>query len=547
MTEARYNDTAVSFLIDMDGENTMNLLIVGDEIDSICAVSEMLDWKALGVAQRFTARNAREAKDCIRRNRVDILLCDIEMPQESGFDLLEWVKGEGLEISCIYMTRRADFSYAKRAMQLGSRACLLKPIDPSELEQALTAELKKCKERERLRALRQDPAENWEHSCHQFWRDLYYGELPANRDTIRRQIETLRLDLNADWLYCPTLVVVRNWGQDLEDDHRLNRYGVHNVVVELFEREAERCGFWWTVFPFGQHGQMTICGGANPRQLAGCSRRFAETYLAMEERYLSVRSVCYLGKRVAIEQMPEEMEWLMRMDNTRLQNTGIAVHNDETELLPFKSDLGSRFERWSLLLDGGFFEKAQSEILHYLTDQEGNRWFNKRRFRYFLSRYAGMLTIYAQRRQIPLYQLTADPDAAKCFETSDRGLDHMRRWVKCSLGQLNQMNENRDPVTETKNYIALHLSEALELPRLAEHVHLNQDYLTRIFKRETGTSVKSYIVGQRMEKARELLETSKTPIADIACQIGYYNYTSFNRIFKKYYGVSPQSYRRKTE
>lgn len=525
----------------------MNLLIVDDEISSIRAVSGMLDWTSIGIDHCFTALSAQEARDCIQANDIDILLCDIEMPQASGLDLLEWVNQQGFDIVCIFMTCYAEFSYAQKAVRLGSAAYLLKPIDPDELKEELQNAVSRKKKKDEMRSAQQSMMENHDNICQQFWQNLFYEEIPSDRNIIREHIQRLQLNMDADWFYCPVLVVVRNWGQDLEDDHRLNRYGVHNVVVELFQQETKQFGLPWIVFPFGQHGQMTICGGADASQLAACARHFAETYQKTEKQFLYVRSVCYVGQPVAIECMAEEMEGLMRMDNNRLQNQGIAMHTKGQKPVHVESDLVSKFERWAALLQSEQFAKVQEEILAFLATQENNHLFNKRRFRYFLSQYAGMLTGYAERHQFPLNQLTSDPENAKCFETSDRGLDHMRKWVICSLSQLEKNIAVDDPITSTKNYIEQHLAEPLEMQYIADNVHFNQDYLTRIFKRETGMSIKSYIVNRRMEKAKILLENSRLPIADIAYQVGYYNYTSFNRIFKKFYGTSPQSYRRKQE
>ena len=47
-------------------------------------------------------------------------MSDIEMPGESGLQLLEWVRNEQMEIACIFLTAHADFTYAKTAMRLDS-------------------------------------------------------------------------------------------------------------------------------------------------------------------------------------------------------------------------------------------------------------------------------------------------------------------------------------------------------------------------------------------------------------------------------------------
>ena len=177
----------------------MNLLIVDDEISSIRAVSDMLDWSVLGVDQVFTALSAAEAREHIRRDDVDILLCDIEMPQESGLDLLEWINQEKLDITCIYMTCYPEFSYAQRAVKLGSMAYLLKPIDPEELEREISSAIAKKREMSQMRSARQLMQENEDKNCQQFWRDLFYEEIPSEAHTIRNQIQRLHLPLDPNW------------------------------------------------------------------------------------------------------------------------------------------------------------------------------------------------------------------------------------------------------------------------------------------------------------------------------------------------------------
>lgn len=521
-----------------------NLLIADNKTGSLRALSDLLNWSVLGLDQCFTALSVRELQARIQKDTVDILLCGEGLTRQDDFELLKWLHRERLDISCVCLVSSLPDAGTDRPEGL---VWLPAPHNAETLNRVLTAEIQKRTGRTNQGQLYHFLHANREMLCQQFWERLFYGEIPSLRSALAEAIDRFMLPLDLSWSYCPSLLMVRNWDQDLEDDHRVNRYGVHNVVAELFGECVEQTGVWGTVFPFGQHGQMVICGGSDPEVLKTCARQFAETYLKLEKRFLKVRAVCYLGQVVSMEQMAEEMEGLMQMDNTRLQNNGIAVHRSGVGTLPTEVELDPRFERWGNLLQGGLFAKAQQEILDYLTEQEKNPWFNKRRFRYFLERYAGMLNSYTERIKYPLRQLTADPADAQCFETSDRGLDYMRKWVACSLGHLARVSNSGDPIDATKRYIETHLSEELKVQEIADHVFLNPDYLTRIFKRETGVSIKSYIVNRRMEKARNLLETSELPIAEVACRMGYYNYTSFSRIFKKYYGISPQSLRREAE
>ena len=66
--------------------------------------------------QVYTACSAKEAKLVLRNFEVDVLVSDIEMPEENGLSLCRWAKEQFQEIECIFLTTHADFAYAKEAI-----------------------------------------------------------------------------------------------------------------------------------------------------------------------------------------------------------------------------------------------------------------------------------------------------------------------------------------------------------------------------------------------------------------------------------------------
>ena len=57
----------------------MNVLIVDDQIHVVNGIVNGVDWKALGISQTFTAYNAFEARQLFSTQKIDIMVCDIEM------------------------------------------------------------------------------------------------------------------------------------------------------------------------------------------------------------------------------------------------------------------------------------------------------------------------------------------------------------------------------------------------------------------------------------------------------------------------------------
>jgi len=98
-----------------------------------------------------------------------------------------------------------------------------------------------------------------------------------------------------------------------------------------------------------------------------------------------------------------------------------------------------------------------------------------------------------------------------------------------------------------KDYIDQeYCSNFISLDYAAEKVNKNAAYLSKLFKRETGYNFSDYIMQKRMEKSRELLLDHSLKIYQIAEMTGYADGSNFIKVFKKYYGVSPNEYRKLT-
>lgn len=89
------------------------------------------------------------------------------------------------------------------------------------------------------------------------------------------------------------------------------------------------------------------------------------------------------------------------------------------------------------------------------------------------------------------------------------------------------------------------LKEEKTRESLASEVFMNPDYLSKLFKKNTGSSLMDYVTKVRIERAKELLERTVLTISEIAIETGYSNTAYFTKMFKKYTnGVTPREYRK---
>lgn len=94
-------------------------------------------------------------------------------------------------------------------------------------------------------------------------------------------------------------------------------------------------------------------------------------------------------------------------------------------------------------------------------------------------------------------------------------------------------------------YVAEHLSEDISKYTVAEHVSLNPDYVSKLFKKETGLSIPDYITEQKLYRARRMLLQTDHSIGTIATELGYTNFSYFTKLFCRQFGCTPKEYRRK--
>ncbi|UNK18916.1 AraC family transcriptional regulator [Paenibacillus sp. N3/727] len=95
-------------------------------------------------------------------------------------------------------------------------------------------------------------------------------------------------------------------------------------------------------------------------------------------------------------------------------------------------------------------------------------------------------------------------------------------------------------------YINLHYMENLYLDRMAEVLGTSPKYFSNYFKKTFGVNYVEYLNKVRLFHARELLRDSNLTIAEVGEKTGYQNSSTFTTTFKKYFGISPSDYRKKT-
>lgn len=95
------------------------------------------------------------------------------------------------------------------------------------------------------------------------------------------------------------------------------------------------------------------------------------------------------------------------------------------------------------------------------------------------------------------------------------------------------------------DYIKANIGNKITLTDIAEKEHMNSYYLSHYFKGKVGLSFQEYINYLRIEKAHNLLVTSRDTVTKVALQCGFSSTNYFNKLFKELYNCTPTEYRQK--
>lgn len=420
----------------------MKLLLVDDEITIIQILLDAVDWKALGVSEVFTAYNAMGAREIIERENINILVCDIEMPKESGLELIRWIRGSNREIACIILTAYPDFNYARDAIDLNVDTYLLKPVVFEELKSVVGKTVQKIERRSLENSYREygeDVIADKNKAARVFMQELFYETIPVTEESVRREIEKLNLELDME--ESVSLILFRAKDEkELKSKGKIVRFAFENIAEELFKEVYVYCVEYSPVF--------MLKGNVSAERM----EEICSEYQQIGRQYVKCDMSAYICRSIPLLQLSAAFDLLL--DTSRY-------------LLPEGQDIC-------------YVEKERSD----------------------------------------------GENAA-----GEEALSGSRR------GSI------RPEVERARKYLETHYQESITREDIEKYVHLNGDYLNRIYKSATGYTLMEYIQFVRIEKAKQLLRTTNDTISEICGKTGYDSPPYFAKIFKKQTGKTPSEYR----
>jgi len=466
----------------------MKLLIVDDEIHKLRLLRAGIDWKQLGIDRVFTAYHAKGAREILREEEIDILICDVEMPETTGIELLSWIRSEKYAVETILLTDGVTYDCARMAVKLDAFAYLLKPVDTVELEEelrTLIGKIKLRKQEEENKAYGYYWIENQLLVKELFWKNVCLERIPNQPEEIEKKARSVNVSMDKDSRYKLVLITIRN-------------------LEELFQTWGE-----------------DLCQAAIQNLAQGV-----------------VKDNSDISQVIVLE---------YSKDDVLGQNTIIRVEHQKNKAAKEEILLPTQ---WSELLYAGHINMLITKVRHFLTGLARSDNLNEMNFRIFQQDMLQMFFTYMEKKELMAHELYENHEIYKSYKTAILSIDGMCHWIqKCVDFILKQTGHSTPTGSEhlvrlVKQHITTDLRTEISREEIAARLNMNPDYINRVFKRETGMTMKEYSIHKRIQEAQTLLRTTSLTVSEVALSVGYDNFSYFIKLFKKQIGQTPGQYKK---
>jgi two-component system response regulator YesN len=529
----------------------IKLLIVDDETVIRKGLRTSIDWDLYGIHVVGEAKNGQEALEKALTLRPEIILTDIRMPIMDGLTFISAVRAKLPAAKIIVLSGYDEFEYAQRALRLGVSDYLLKPFGAEELlelilrlKEKLLAEQKQLEQAVHTRSIMEKNRLTTQ-------AELIQALLDAAYDDYTPIFEKARLvQLNLDGPFYQVVVF------NIDDQELLTANLPHkekdfikssalNIAGEVLQQ------YWDGAFcpsePDYFVGLVNLT--ENPeRPLVEVCREIQATV----RKYLKFTISIGIGAPYnSVKRIPDSYQEALRALGQKVyQGKNSLIHiqdlppvpaamlpihpaGEEMELLKALKSLDEA--RIDSLLEATFaaFRRKQSaleEVKNYCIKLA----------------YLSIYTLEAMGVQAE-HPLGAEPNlyvAVRHYET----MADLEGWLRSLLGKLLQnlnsykAQKYKQVISQAIEYLQQHYQESVTLKTLADAVYVSPNYLSRIFKEETGENFVEWLNKFRIERAKELLRDRRLKTYEIAEKVGYSDYKYFSYNFKKYTGRSTRQY-----
>lgn len=520
-----------------------SVLVVDDQVDVVTGVIASVHWQDINVKDLYKAYSAMDAKTVLLQNKVDIMLCDIEMPLENGLQLLKWARDKGMDVECIFLTAHADFLYARSALLLGSFDYILQPARYVDIENAILRAEKKIIENHELKkyysygkTVFEDKYQILDGLLLKWYLNTEDRILQDEIKEYASRVETRIVNNTPIFAF---LLDIFYWRNDVWE-RELFRYSCVNILEELLQeydmhimmiclKENLWCG--WIL-----SGTTAV----KEQEIEKALQHFGD----VSNRFFSCELAIYMGGKASFYEIGEVLRKVdfVRKNNVA-QKRGFFRGEDDQTKSEGQEEISPDFQIWETLLVQGDGNIVYEEAVTYLNKMAELNKLDSSSLKNFYNDFVRVLFHMEERAGAGIEDIFISQEQMECYLNAYTTVSAMKTFleiVTCYFTkEINEEEKAGKIIQQVKEYVYHNLDKDIHRDDIAMEVFLNPSYLSRLFKKKEGISLKEFIAREKMKTAKILLKDTSLPVSIIALKVGYSNFSHFSQIYKKIYGISP--------
>lgn len=498
------------------------ILLVDDEDIVLEGLARFVDWEKAGFRVVGAVTSVAHAVGVLEKETIDLVITDIQMPIQSGLELIELLDNDFPQVKSIILSSYHDFSYAQQAIRLGAIDYLTKPINFKELDKLL----------DKVRQILDQEQIYNASTFDKIMQQTTIMNLVNGSDYEPQKVEAC-LDTSIP------ITVLRVLYKSISNNL------ANNKLSHLLEERYPSC----KIITLREHELLIVIESrVTSDKLYSEFVDLLEPLLAtmkiaigVSQQYSSYRDIYYAALeagKAARYQNARNASGIMSYSS--IKDIYIETDNNYQNYIQSLLQLIVTPEKDSQLISTFQF------ILSLIQQQEPHPLLSVQKF----------CTELVLEMDIPL-QAYSFSETQRHRNISDvllhivgsRNVDEVKEYVIDYFNKilkttsLEESNSSGELISQIENYIQLHYSEHLTLDTLSKFFYISPVYLSRLFKNKVGINFIDYLTNLRIEKAKLLFNDKNLKVYQISEMVGYNNPRYFSKVFKEMTNYTPQEYR----
>lgn len=525
------------------------IMLADDEgivIDSLRFIIEKEFGDSCQIEFAKTGRNVIELAEHFRP---DIAFMDIQMPGINGIEAMKEIKENNGNTLFIVMSAYDKFDYAKEAINLGVLEYLNKPVEKSKIIEVLRRAMTLIDKEREKRSQDLMIREKMETVVPIIENGLIYSLM--FKEYFEEDVDNFKnlLDITEDYCYMGVLV----FGEKQVGNHMTNAVETSVLIQDSYHEVREIIkGYFKCIVGSVMANKIAVLipveeEGLDYNERIALIDKARKMVRKLRER-LNISFRMGLGPvgrlRDSMKSYSEALRALLQSDGSVAHVDDIPVGCDYEENYPVETER-EIFE----YTEKGNIEEQRSAVNRYFDWMVENYGDCESDIKLKVLEFVLRAEKIGYEGSTRIYRFKSRQDYLPDIMGMEGDMERMRTWFLDKMdAAVRNVADNRETrsngiVAKAKAYINANYHKEISLDDVSREVNISPYYFSKIFKEETGKNFIEYVTEIRMEKAKELLQSSTLSMKEICGEVGYADPNYFSRTFKKNVGLTPTEYK----